>query len=766
MNGSRRLIIIVCLTLAAILAAGGSLAVAEAAARRTDDPAQASESGNARGESGVMAVVPMTTATSTPTPVPAPRITRFYLSARPDGATTTTFPSGTGVVYVNYEYEFYDAYTVTVELRDVDGGVFFHSERREKDTGATTLAVTTQDAFDTYHTRAAGDATVMDEQLDLALAAPSQGLLTGYVYGALAAASDLSVLLQQVERYTPPAAIPTLATAVGALNEAQAEGVAAVTPGTSFAAAQAHVRAMSAAVAVMQPALAATREAGRDPSVDSLPGSELEPNLASIRIGPYPVESIDWTVLNPPVYQHLAAPLRADLPDRRSVLLLTNLDNSAARLLIRYYAAGTLNLLSTQTVTLAPREATTIVMGQGASMPAGSNGYALVTGDRPFSVAVHTQTLPTATPTATRATPTPTATGPTMTLTPTPTGPTPTATATICPQATPEGFAVEPVTSPTNLMTQTITVRIGNGDAVTVTTQAGTFVATGDFGYTSNPARVTVGLAPNTTNFLTVQAHVRQTSNAGCPYGGYTLSTTTDRTGAPLVIIQQGGVTSTTTPTSAPSSVTATPTETATAPVIPTSTSTPTPTLTPTPTPVTVAIVPSPDAVGYVTSMYKTSNMFDQGGIWAGMDTRPATPIILDGAVQFDLGALPADAKIVSAQMVLMGMSRVYFDPGTGGTWRLNLLDSSVDMNWTQLNYYQIHNAGVRATSPTVLTGNDLIVGETNTFDLTTAAGALQERLRTTHLASFRINLDSSYGIGRTIFGWTPQPALRITYTR
>ena len=103
-------------------------------------------------------------------------------------------------------------------------------------------------------------------------------------------------------------------------------------------------------------------------------------------------------------------------------------------------------------------------------------------------------------------------------------------------------------------MTQTVTVRIGNGDAVTVTTQAGTFVATGNFGYTSNPARVTVELAPSETNFLTVQAHVRRTSSSGCPYGGYTLSTTSDRTGAPLVIVQQGGATATTTPTSSPSS--------------------------------------------------------------------------------------------------------------------------------------------------------------------------------------------------------------------
>ena len=46
-----------------------------------------------------------------------------------------------------------------------------------------------------------------------------------------------------------------------------------------------------------------------------------------------------------------------------------------------------------------------------------------------------------------------------------------------CPQATPEFFTVEPVTSPTSELTQVITVDLGNGEAITVTTESGVFTA-------------------------------------------------------------------------------------------------------------------------------------------------------------------------------------------------------------------------------------------------------------------------------------------------
>jgi hypothetical protein len=143
----------------------------------------------------------------------------------------------------------------------------------------------------------------------------------------------------------------------------------------------------------------------------------------------------------------------------------------------------------------------------------------------------------------------------TPTFTPTPTR-TPTASPTFCAYATPEPLWVEPVASPTNLTSQIITVRIGNGDSVTVTHEFGSTTVTGSFS-TVNPAQVTVPLQPNSTHHLTVSAHVRPfTGPGGCTYGNYTLSTTVDRQGAPLTIVQSNGdITPTFTPTPSPTTL-------------------------------------------------------------------------------------------------------------------------------------------------------------------------------------------------------------------
>ena len=80
---------------------------------------------------------------------------------------------------------------------------------------------------------------------------------------------------------------------------------------------------------------------------------------------------------------------------------------------------------------------------------------------------------PTQTPTATAgATASPTET---PSVTPTPT---------MCPVTTPELLWVEPVISPTDLLTQTLIVHIGKGDAITVTLESGVFTSTGEFGDT------------------------------------------------------------------------------------------------------------------------------------------------------------------------------------------------------------------------------------------------------------------------------------------
>src|SRR5262245_61457315 len=105
--------------------------------------------------------------------------------------------------------------------------------------------------------------------------------------------------------------------------------------------------------------------------------------------------------------------------------------------------------------------------------------------------------------------------------------------ATLCPQPTPELFWVEPVTSPTDQLSQTVHVRIGNGESVTVITESGTFTST------DNPSSVDVSLLPDTAHHLEVIAKVRTVvMGDGCTYGGSTLRTTRDRFGVPLTIVQ------------------------------------------------------------------------------------------------------------------------------------------------------------------------------------------------------------------------------------
>ena len=107
--------------------------------------------------------------------------------------------------------------------------------------------------------------------------------------------------------------------------------------------------------------------------------------------------------------------------------------------------------------------------------------------------------------------------------------------AALCPQATPEFFNVEPVTSPTNELSQIVTVDLGNGEAITITTESGTFTAPFD----TFPKEIEITLLPDMTHNLTVEGRVREVVRGECIYGGYTLSTTRDRYGDTLVIEQE-----------------------------------------------------------------------------------------------------------------------------------------------------------------------------------------------------------------------------------
>ena len=108
-----------------------------------------------------------------------------------------------------------------------------------------------------------------------------------------------------------------------------------------------------------------------------------------------------------------------------------------------------------------------------------------------------------------------------------------TATPINCPKATPELLWVEPVTSPTDQLAQTVMVYMGNLEVVTITAESGVFTATGQ------PAHVEVALLPDRNHHLQVVAKVTEIWADGCQYGGYTLHTRRDKNGN-LLIIEQG----------------------------------------------------------------------------------------------------------------------------------------------------------------------------------------------------------------------------------
>jgi hypothetical protein len=142
--------------------------------------------------------------------------------------------------------------------------------------------------------------------------------------------------------------------------------------------------------------------------------------------------------------------------------------------------------------------------------------------------------------------------------------------------------------------------------------------------------------------------------------------------------------------------------------------------------------------------------------------------VTLNGVFQFDLSALPADARILDARVELIGLDGRFLDPATHSRWTLVLLDSSVDRGWTGLGYWHIHNASIEATLSPALTEVDLEGGKANVFDFGSGLAALQSRLTTTQRASFRLDGSADRPRLRQVFAWdgAAPPVLRVKYTR
>jgi hypothetical protein len=96
----------------------------------------------------------------------------------------------------------------------------------------------------------------------------------------------------------------------------------------------------------------------------------------------------------------------------------------------------------------------------------------------------------------------------------------------------PETMSVEPVTSPTTLLTQTLQLRLGNGRRVTVTSEAGTTIFSQMFS-SAFLSPLLIPLRPHVTHHVTVAGQVEY--QAGC---SYVLTRTVDKNGAPLTIVQ------------------------------------------------------------------------------------------------------------------------------------------------------------------------------------------------------------------------------------
>jgi len=171
-----------------------------------------------------------------------------------------------------------------------------------------------------------------------------------------------------------------------------------------------------------------------------------------------------------------------------------------------------------------------------------------------------------------------------------------------------------------------------------------------------------------------------------------------------------------------------------------------------------VELTPSADKVGYVDSSNRLGNYLGSSHMYGGLDTRPHRPRTLYPTFQFDLGSLPAGAKIIAAEVDVVGRDDRYMDAFGYGAWHLQLLDSSVDLS--PLRFWDVDNAGVLASVPPKMsapevTDYDLAPDLVNTFIFSEGQlGLLQNRIDTTGRVTFRIHSVLEKPRARNIFDW------------
>lgn len=163
----------------------------------------------------------------------------------------------------------------------------------------------------------------------------------------------------------------------------------------------------------------------------------------------------------------------------------------------------------------------------------------------------------------------------------------------------------------------------------------------------------------------------------------------------------------------------------------------PPPTALPTSIPghVDAVLRPARNRIGWVVSSEPTGNHFDSSFTYTGT----WNDRYYHGAMQFDLGELPAGAYIHFARLTLTGQpsDRV----NKLGTWSVNLLDTDVDAGFEAHAYPRIHGSAIEAKLLPLLNAGDIDNGVRNVFSLSPSQVAvLQARLAGSRLLSVRMD--------------------------
>ena len=180
--------------------------------------------------------------------------------------------------------------------------------------------------------------------------------------------------------------------------------------------------------------------------------------------------------------------------------------------------------------------------------------------------------------------------------------------------------------------------------------------------------------------------------------------------------------------------------------------------------------MPGSNQVGWVITLDTDSNHLGDDDIYTGKWGN----YVYYGLVQFNVGSLPADAKVESAQLILYTQTREYVDDGA---WQVQLLDPQVDAGFPSITFPQANAATVIGPVGDPIPAAAIAApGRANVLTLSPERIAdLQARIASTGKFSLRIDgppadgqtysmqsWDSGYGYGG--LGPDFKPILRLRF--